>query len=168
MVATTKVALGASTLNRKWFVDLDVSTTSTPSWIALAGMTEVKPTVEGSMQNDADFDGEGWGSEMNSMNKWAVEGKVRRGVLPGSQPPVYDPGQEVLRLAADETGLGNVVHCRWYEMEPDGPRVEAYEGVASVTWSEDGGGVEALSIVSFKLSGRGKRNKITHPATSGS
>lgn len=164
MAATTKVPLGASTLNRKWYVDIDTSTTGTASWIALAGITEVQVGVEGSLQSDSDFDGEGWGSQMNSLNSWSVNGKVRRGVLPGSDPAVYDPGQEVLRLAAAETGLGNVVHIRFYEMEPDGPRVEAYEGFAAVTWSEDGGGVEALSMVSFTLTGRGKRSSITHPA----
>lgn len=167
MVGTVpdKTPLGASTTNRKWNVDLDVSATETAEWVALCGITEFTPGVEGSLQDDSDFDGEGWGSEVNSLNKWSNTGKLRRGVQPGSEPPVYDEGQEVLRLAAAETGLANVVHCRWYEMEPEGPRVEAYEGYAAVTWSEDGGGVEALSFVSFTLTGRGKRNPITHPAT---
>ncbi|WNM65422.1 major tail protein [Microbacterium phage Phonegingi] len=167
MAATTKVPLGASTTNRKWYVDLDNSATGTPSWLALAGITELTPGVEGSLQDDSDFDGEGWGSQVNTMNAWTLEGKVRRGVLPGSTPPVYDPAQEILRLAAAETGLANVVHVRWYEMEPEGPRVEAYEGYAAVTWSEDGGGVDAISIVSFTLTGRGKRTVITHPADAG-
>ncbi len=165
MAATTKVPLGASTTNRKWYVDLDTSATSTPSWAALAGITELTPGVEGSLQDDSDFDGEGWGSQVNTLNAWTVEGKVRRGVMAGSTPPVYDPAQEILRLAAAETGVDNVVHVRWYEMEPGGPRVEAYEGYAAVTWSEDGGGVDAISIVSFTLTGRGKRESITHPAS---
>lgn len=164
MAATARSPLGASTTNRKWYVDIDSSTTGTASWIALAGITELTPGVEGSLQNDGDFDGEGWGSQVNTLNAWTLEGKVRRGIMPGSTPPVYDPGQEILRLAAAETGIGNVVHVRWYEMEPDGPRVEAYEGYAAVSWSEDGGGVEALSMVSFTLTGRGKRETITHPA----
>lgn len=167
MAATTKTPLGASTTNRKWYVDIDNSATETPAWIALAGITELTPGVEGSLQDDSDFDGEGWGSQVNTLNAWTLEGKVRRGVMPGATPPVYDPAQEILRLAAAETGLANVVHVRWYEMEPDGPRVEAYEGYAAVTWSEDGGGVDAISIVSFTLTGRGKRAAITHPASSG-
>ena len=166
MSATTKVPLGASTTNRKWYVDIDNSATGVPTWIALAGITELTPGgVEGSLQDDSDFDGEGWGSQVNTLNAWTIEGKLRRGVMAGSTPPVYDPAQEVLRLAGAETGLANVVHVRWYEMEPDGPRVEAYEGYAAVTWSEDGGGVDAISIVSFTLTGRGKRAPIAHPAT---
>lgn len=164
MAATVRSPLGASTTNRKWYVDIDSSATSTPAWVALSGVTELTPGVEGSLQNDGDFDGEGWGSQVNTLNAWTLEGKVRRGIMPGSTPPVYDPGQEILRLAAAETGIANVVHVRWYEMEPDGPRVEAYEGYAAVQWSEDGGGVEALSMVSFTLTGRGKREAITHPA----
>jgi hypothetical protein len=165
MTATTKTALGPSTLNRKWFVDLNTGDDTTPVWIPLLGMTEVKPVVEGSMQDDSDFDGGGWGSNMNSLNRWKVEGKFRRAPQPGSTPPVYDPGQEVLREAGGSTGIENVVHCRWYEMEPNGPRVEAYDGFAAVTYTEDGGGVEALSFVSFVLDGRGARNDIPHPAT---
>ena len=167
MTATTKVPLGASTTNRKWYVDIDNSATETPTWIGLAGVTELTTGVEGSLQSDSDFDGEGWGSQVNTLNAWTIEGKCRRGVMAGSTPPVYDPAQEILLLAGAETGLANVVHVRWYEMEPDGPRVEAYEGYAAVTWSEDGGGVDAISIASFTLTGRGKRSAIAHPAAAG-
>lgn len=165
MAVEERTPLGASTTTRKWWVDIDASATETPDWVGLAGITEFQPTVEGSLQNDSDFDGGGWGSDANTLNKWKANGKVRRGVQPGSNPPVYDPGQEILREAGSETGLANVVHVRFYEMEPEGPRVEAYEGFAAVTWSEDGGGVEALSFASFTLNGRGKRNAIVHPAT---
>lgn len=160
MPATNKVPLGASTLVRKWF--LDVSTDEGTTWIGVFGMTEFKPGIEGSMQDDSDFDGEGWLSEVNSANRWKNEGKVRRGTL-ASDSTAYDPGQEVLREAGAQTGVANVVLCRWYEMEPEGPRVEAYQGNAAVSWSPDGGNVEALDIVSFTLSGRGKREAIPHP-----
>lgn len=164
MPATTKAPLGATTTNRKWYLDVDASATDTPSWIGVFGITEFTPNVEGSLQDDSDFDGEGWGSQTNTLNNWSNEGKFKRGVKkPVTDPPVYDPGQEILRLAAAQTGVGNTVHCRWYEMEPNGPRVEAYEGYAAVTYSEDGGGVDALSIASFTLTGQGKRLTIAHP-----
>lgn len=166
MTATEKAPLGATTTNRKWYLDVNTGTAASPVWTGVFGITEFQPKVEGSLQDDSDFDGEGWKSQVNTANAWSNEGKVKRGIAPGvATPPVYDPGQEHLRLKAAQTGVANVAHCRWYEMEPNGPRVEAYEGHAAVTWAEDGGNMEALSFASFVLAGRGKRIEIEHPAT---
>lgn len=66
-------------------------------------------------------------------------------------------------MAAAQVGLDNVVQVRWYEMEPNGPRVEAYSGDAAVQWSPDGGNMEALSTASVTLAGRGTRVVETHP-----
>ena len=164
MTATTKAPLGATTTNRKWYLDVNTGTKAAPVWTGVFGITEFTPKIEGSLQSDADFDGEGWGSEVNTLNKWSNEGKVKRAAT-AAEPTAYDPGQEKLRLAAGKTGVANVVECRWYEMEDGGPRVEAYSGDAAVTWTEDGGGVEALSFASFVLTGRGKRVEIEHPDT---
>lgn len=161
MPGTTKVPLGAATTNRKWYLDIE-SDAETPAYIGVFGMTEFKDVLEGSLQDDSDFDGEGWLSETNTANRWKIEGKCIRKTL-ASDPTEYDPGQERIRLAASKTGVENVVKVRWYEMEPGGPRVEAYEGLAAVTWSPDGGNTEAVSTASFVLSGRGRRNVITHP-----
>lgn len=158
MAATTKVPLGASTTNRKWYLDVKVG----EEWVGVFGITEFKDVLEGSLQDDSDFDSS-WLSETNTANRWKIEGKVARKTLE-SDPTAYDPGQERIRLAAEKTGVENVVPCRWYEMEPGGPRVESYEGKAAVTWSPDGGSTEATSTASFVLSGRGPRNSVTHPS----
>lgn len=160
MAATTKVPLGAATTNRKWF--LDVQGEDADTWLGIFGMTEFKDVLEASMQDDSDMDGGGWLSEVNTANRWKIEGKVIRKTLE-SAPTQYDPGQEKLRLAAAQTGVANVVRIRWYEMEPGGPRVEAYAGFAAVSWSPDGGNTEAVSTVSIVLSGRGRREVIAHP-----
>lgn len=165
MPATTKAPLGPTTTTRKWYLDVDTTPDEvTPTWVGVFGITEFKPTLEGSLQDDSDFDSNGWKSETNTANKWGVEGKLKRGTKPGVTPPVYDDGQEVLRLAAQQTGIANSVHVRFYEMEPNGPRVEAYEGRAAVTYTEEGGNMESLSMASFVLSGQGERDNITHPA----
>lgn len=163
MAATTKEPLGATTTNGKWYLDVNTGTESTPVWTGVFGVTEFKPTVESTSQDDSDFDSEGWGSDTVTQRKWKNEAKVKRAVKDGSTPPVYDPGQEVLRLAGAATGAGNVVDCRWYEMEPDGPRVEAYRGKCAVTWVEDGGAASALATATVTMMGRGKRESITHP-----
>lgn len=160
--ATTKVPLGPTTTNRKWQCDIDTGTVSVPAWTGVFGITEFGPTVEGSLQDDSDFDGGGWKSQVNTANQWAIDLKVKRAVKVLT-PTSYDTGQEVLRVAGALTGVSNSVRVRWYEMEPNGPRVEAYSGTAAVTWTEDGGNMEALSFASITLTGQGIRNIITHP-----
>lgn len=161
--ATSKVPLGASTTNRKWYLDVDIASTSTPEWIGVFGIQEFKQSVDGTLQDDSDFDGEGWKSQTTTANAFAIETKVKRAVT-AALATAYDPGQEKLRAASALTGIGNRVHVRWYEMEPNGPRVEAYEGYVTVSWSDDGGGMDALSTVTVTLTGQGKRLSITHPA----
>jgi len=163
MSATVKTPLGATTTNRKWYCDVNTGDDTMPDWVGVFGITEFKPTVEGTTQDDSDFDGEGWKSETTTANAWKNEGKVKRAQQEGVTPPVYDPGQELIRAASTKTGVDNVLEFRWYEMQPSGPRVEAYQGRAAVAYSEEGGGVDALSMASFTLTGRGKRSEITHP-----
>lgn len=161
--AITRQPLSASTTNRKWFCDVDASESGAaePSFIGVFGITEFKDLIEGSMQEDSDFSS-AWKSEVNTANRWKLELKIRR-APDADSPTTYDPGQEVLRLAARKTGLQNVVKVRWYEMEPGGPRVEAYEGFAAVSYSPDGGNMEATSTASIVLSGRGEPVEIAHP-----
>jgi hypothetical protein len=160
-----RVPLGAPTVNRKWWLDIDTSATATPSWIGVFGVQECKLANSATTQDDGDFDSGGYGSTAVTGLAWGGTVKVVRKVT-AADPTTYDPGQEALRLAADEfEGETGVVHVRWYEMTPNGPRVEAYEGYAVVQWEEDGGNQTALDTVTVTLSGRGKRTAITHPAS---
>lgn len=162
MTVPTRTPLGASTLNRKWYLDINTGTTEAPSWVGVFGLLEFKPNIEPTLQDDSDFDSEGYKSQNVTALAWALEFKVGRKTIEGS-PTAYDPGQEALRLASEEMGENNKVHVRWYEMTPDGPRAEAYEGFAAVSWTPDGGGMDANDSASVALTGKGKRNAITHP-----
>jgi len=162
MPVTTKAPLGATTTNRKWYLDVNTGSAVLPVWVGVFGITSFTPTVNGNMQDDSDFDSEGWGSQTNTQNAWENAGTVRRGVTT-SDPTAYDPGQELLRAAGGNTGVANSVPIRWYEMEPSGPRVESYEGDAAVSWTEDGGDTTALSTASFVLAGQGARKQVAHP-----
>lgn len=162
-----RTPLGASTTTRKWWLDVRPGITAsgqTPgSFVGVFGIGEMKPKqAEPTEQNDSDYDGEGYTSSTVTALTHGVEGKLHRKTL-ASDPTAYDPGQELLRLAALEMGALNRVEYRLYEMEPGGPRVEAYQGFASVTWSPDGGGMDALDTVSFALKGQGRLFAITHP-----
>ncbi|WP_447643167.1 phage tail tube protein [Nocardioides zeae] len=160
--AIEREPLGFATLNRKWYVDVDTSATSTPSWAGVFGIGEFKANIEPTLQADSDYDSEGYLSETITALKWSLDFKVTRKTQV-SDPEAYDPGQEALRLASESMGPDAVVRVRWYEMTPGGPRVEAYEGLAVVSWTPDGGDVTALDRVSVRVIGRGKRIPIAHP-----
>jgi hypothetical protein len=155
-----RTPLGTTTLNRKWYCDLSDDDGTT--WIPLMGLTEFQPSTEGTLQDDSDFDSEGYRSQNKTASAWSITGTVRRAPLTGT-PTSYDPGQELLRLKDDEMGVANSITVRWYEMEEGGPRVEAYQGRAAVSWNPNGGAMDANSTVGFVLTGQGRRNAITHP-----
>lgn len=165
MPYTPTVALGASTLNKKWHVEVNAGTTEVPIWKRLRGQQEFKDLLTPTTQDSSDFDAEGWKSSTVTALEWGVEGKVFRKVRP-DDAAAYDEAQETIRLAASQTGLGNTVEIRFWEYNgPNGPLVEAYQGFVSVSWEPDGGAMDALSVVSVKLMGQGPRVPITHPAT---
>jgi hypothetical protein len=164
MPATTKVPLGASTTVRKWYLDVNTGTFASPTWVGVFGMTEFKPGIEPTLQDDSDMDSGGYKSQTKTAESWALECKVARKVTAASST-AYDPGQEVLRLKSIGTfGPANSVDIRYYEMEPSGPRIEAYRGNAAVTWSPDGGAMDDTDKVSVTLTGQGKLTPITHPS----
>ena len=162
MPATTKVPLGASTLNRKWYLDVNTGTHAAPTWIGVFGVEDLKPDFTPIVQPDDDYDSEGYKSSTVTAVAWGLTLKLARKVQ-ASSATTYDPGQEVLRAASPHMGAANRVEVRWYEMEPSGPRVEAYQGYAAVSWSDDGGAMDANSTVSVVLTGQGARTSITHP-----
>lgn len=156
-----RVQLGAATLNRKYW--LDVRLPGTTDWTGVFGIQELKnkPSVA-TTQDTSDFDGKGYKSSVVTALEHGVELKVSRKTQ-ADTPTAYDPGQEILRAAAKRMGLGNRVEFRIYEMEPEGPRVEAEQGFASVTWDPDGGGMDATDSVAVVLNGQGERRDIPHP-----
>jgi len=160
-----RVPLGGSTTNKKWYLDVDTaSSNSSPLWTGVFGITDLTPGgIDANLEDDSDFDSGGYGSQTKTAENWNVDLTVARKVQQ-SAPTAYDPGQEFLRTKSFGTfGAANSVHLRWYEMEPNGPRIEAYEGWAAVVWSPDGGAFSALSTVSVTLTGQGKLKLIAHP-----
>lgn len=162
MTVPARTPLGASTVNRKWYLDINTGTFAVPVWTGVHGITEFQPNLEPTLQDDSDFDSGGDKSQTVTARAWSCAIKLARKVTVASAT-AYDAGQEAIRLASEEIGVENSVDVRFYEMEPGGPRVEAYRGQAAVSWTPDGGGMDALSVVSVTLSGQGKRTAITHP-----
>jgi hypothetical protein len=169
MTVSNRTPLGSTQLARDYWLDVNIGTTVSPSWIGVFGLMEFNPNQTPTTQDSSDFDSAGYGDEDVTAIKWGLSGKLKRGVQ-AADATQYDPGQEVLRLAANQLGNGNRVEVRWYEMPggsigASGPHVEAYQGFVNVQWNPDGGAQDALRTVSFTLGGKGKRNSITHPQT---
>lgn len=166
MPVTTRTALGASTTNRQWYLDVDTSgIVGSPSWVPVMGLMEFQPSMDPNLEDDSDFDSGGYQSQTKTAEAWAIDGKLAR-KLTVADPTMYDPGQEFLRAKAiGQMGQANQAHIRYYEMTAGGPRAEAYEGYAAVTWSPDGGAMTALNTVSLKLTGQGRLLPVTHPAS---
>lgn len=162
MPATTKVPLGAVTYVHKWYIDVNTGAYGAPTWTGIFGITDFKPAVDPTTKDDSDFDSVGWGSDVVSSRKWKNELKLVRKAQDAA-PTAYDPGQEALRAASLLLGSGNRVDIRWYEMTGGGPKVEAYRGYASVTWTPEGGPVDEIEKVACTLNGSGAMTAITHP-----
>lgn len=164
--APTRTPLGAATLNRNTYVDVaEVPATSggTVTWLPLMGITEFKPKYgEQTTQDSSDFDGGGYKDEDVTALAWGGEGKLVRKTL-ASDPTKYDPGQELVRKRSEQQGLGARFMVRMYEMEPNGPRVEAATGYATASSDFDGGGMDALKAASFTIRGKGAPTSRVHP-----
>jgi hypothetical protein len=164
-----RVALGATTLARKWAMDVDTNYGISPValWVGVFGMTEFTPTGAPGLQADSDYDSGGYTSSTATTQEWGVTATLRRGVI-GVTPTQYDPGQEYLRLKSRNMGPANSAHIRYYELNgATGPKVEAYEGICAVAYSNNGGGMDALSTAGLTLTGQGFLLPITHPDTGG-
>jgi hypothetical protein len=164
-----RVALGATTLARKWAMDVDTNygISSAALWVGVFGMTEFTPTGAPGLQADSDYDSGGYTSSTATTQEWGVTATLRRGVI-GVTPTQYDPGQEYLRLKSKNMGPANSAHIRYYELNgPTGPKVEAYEGICAVAYSNNGGGMDALSTAGLTLTGQGALLPVTHPDSGG-
>jgi hypothetical protein len=138
----------ATGLARKYA--LDISPDGGTTWTRVRGVTDFKPAIAATMQDDSDYDSNGWGSDVKTMLKWSLVTKIKRGL--GLITGIYDPGQELIRAAHDQFGSAGVVQARWYE-----------RGTSAGDWSPDGGNTSALSTVTVTLTGTGARTPITNP-----
>jgi hypothetical protein len=150
-----------STLARKYRLDVSTGTDATsgaPIWTQVRGVSEFTPTVDTTLEDDSDYDSDGWASQTKTQLAWMLEMTVKRKVT--LDTAAYDPGQEALRVAAESFGADGVVHVRWYDRD-GGP--ESYEGYAEVSWNPSGGSPTALSEVGVTLTGKGARESVANP-----
>lgn len=163
MAVSARVPLGASTTQRKWYVDVNTGTSGSPVWVGVHGITEFQASHEAGLEDDSDFDSEGYGSSTKTAERWSIVMTIARKVTV-ADATAYDAGQEFLRAKGIGTiGPANSAEVRWYEMEEDGPREEAYQGTGAVSWEPQGGAMSALSLASLTVTGQGRLTQIAHP-----
>lgn len=153
-VVTTPVQ--TTSLAKKW--KFQASSDEGATYIDVKGLTNFQPALDQTTQDDSDYDSGDWGSDVVTQLKWSLVASVDRKTTSGY---TEDPGQTILRLAADQTGADANVYVRWYDRNGG---LEAYTGVGSVKWSEKGGGTADKSSVDITVMGRGARVTIENPA----
>jgi len=156
--------LAATTVNRKWILEVDTGTGS-PTWTYVEGVTNFQPvTDDANWVDDSDFASGGFQSQTKTSAAWSATCTVRRAAQV-DDPSAYGVGQEFLRTHAEgKFGPDNQVSVRFYEYDPEGGlRIQAYTGKCGVGWAEQGGEYNALSTVQVTLTGQGQLNTIDHP-----
>lgn len=152
-----------STLARKFKLEVmpGASDPATDEWTAVRGIQEFTPSKEDNLEDDSDYDSDGWTSQTRTGQSWSLEVKVaRKAQTSVTEPVIYDAGQEIIRAASDQFGIEGMVHARWYNRNGGD---EAYQGLAQAGFADDGGGVTSLSTATITLTGNGKRSKIDNP-----
>lgn len=169
MAATARVVLGADTLARKWWLDINNGTHAAPSWLPVGGVSDFKFAETKTFQPDSDYDSGGADSQAATAYAWDITCKLQRKVT-AADPTIYDPGQEKIRTTCKRsTGIANVLEARWYEENINdagaivGPKIEAYQGYITGQWAPDGGAMDALDTISVTFNGRGAYADIAHP-----
>ncbi|GAB3598642.1 hypothetical protein GCM10027586_00780 [Kineococcus gypseus] len=149
-------------LARRFRVDIDTSTTSTPDWEQFKGITALtfnpsEPTV----QDASTYDNDGWGTSEKTMQRWSLA--ITANIVKDDDDDLRDPAQEAVRAAAIAFGGAARVRVRIYDRNGE---PEAYQGVALAQYAPAGGGTDALDSATFTLSGDGRLVPITNPADS--
>lgn len=159
------MADSVSTLARKFKLEVMPGTSdpTADAWTPVRGVQEFTPAKEDNLEDDSDYDSDGWTSQTRTGQSWSLEVKVaRKATSSDTEAVIYDAGQEIVRAASDQFGTEGMVYVRWYNRNGGD---EAYQGFAQAGFADDGGGVTALSTATITLTGNGKRETITNPVT---
>lgn len=130
-----------------------------PDWQTVFGMVEFTPAVEPTIQDDSDYESDGWKGNTKTAQGWQIEAKLSHKYNPTTNE--YLPTHVALEDASEAFGADSYVHVRYYRRSGRG---SGREGRALVTWAPDGGDHEQLDRVTVTLTGDGPLTKIANPA----
>ncbi|MCF2531751.1 phage tail tube protein [Yinghuangia soli] len=149
-----------ATLAREWAIDFNMAAAGvTPKdYLSVRAVRNMVPKVTPTMQDDSDYENEGWTSQAKTMLGWEITLTISRKV--GRVSGQYPRSVERLRACATQFGGDGLADVRWYKRRPGD---EAYQGVAHVNWDPQGGEAANLDEVQCILTGNGKRTEIMNP-----
>ncbi|RLU85886.1 hypothetical protein CTZ27_26325 [Streptomyces griseocarneus] len=160
MATPTPPAETVTALARRYRLDVDTSTTGSPSWSLLPGITELATKIEPTQQDVTTYDSEGWVEQAVTMLAWSVEVTIAHRAHPTTG--AFNATQEHLRRASWAFGRDSYVNVRFYDR--NGVVDDAYAGSALVTWEPGGGGPDEVDTIKITLTGSGPLRPITNPA----
>lgn len=164
MAVPTFPTLTASTLVRKWVIEVNTGTVASPIWkmIGAVNNNQFNPDSP-NLEDDSDMQSGGAGSQTKTAGNASAQLTILRKVK--SDGVSYDDAQEFVKgKSINVYGTANTVQLRISEFTPGGgPRVDAYMGFFAVGWEYQGGGNTALDTVQLTFSGQGACAAITHP-----
>src|SRR5690606_26497181 len=146
-------------LTRGYRLELNMGDSETPVWQTVFGMVEFTPAVEPTIQDDSDYESDGWKGNTKTAQGWPVEAKPSHRCSP--VPNDCLPTHAALEDASEAFGADSYVHIRYYRRSGRG---SGREGRALVTWAPDGGDHEQLDRVTVTLTGDGPLTQIENPA----
>ncbi|MEU7163141.1 hypothetical protein AB0A70_00575 [Streptomyces morookaense] len=158
MATPTPPAETVTALARRYRLEVDTSTTGTPSWALLPGITEFTVKVDPTQQEVTTYDAEGWVEQAVTMLAWSIETTIAHRAHPTTGQ--FNPTQEYLRKTSLSFGRDSYAHIRYYDRTGAD---DAYEGVALVTWEPDGGGPDEVDTIKVTLTGSGPLHAIANP-----
>lgn len=166
MSAPVIPVLDASTINRKWVLEVNTGTTLAPVWTPCGGLKNFAPTTDdANLEDDGRFSDGGYSRMNKTGTGWNASATFSRAPLV-SDGTAYDVGQEFLRSKGEgKLGSAAQVGVRFYEFDATAgtPRVQAYSGTAIVQWNEPGGERTGLAEATVTLTGQGALLAISHP-----
>jgi hypothetical protein len=128
--------------------------TEPTEYVKVRGITEFTPPVpEKNLEDDGDFDGGDWGSQIATGISYTIEGTIK---LPRGGYAA-DSGQEIIRSAGRGTLEDGFVHWRAYDKVSGA----GHKGIADASTSPNGGPKTDLKTEGFTLTGRGALEDYT-------
>jgi hypothetical protein len=168
MASIAPLVLGAETYQRKWRVDINDTgsggTYAAPIWIPFSGIKSLNYSDNPELGENSDYASGGRKSQTLRALGNTVEITCRR-AKDGSTPTIYNPAQELARIAAGT--IGATIDARCYEVNSGGPNVIAWRSNYVVTWEPAGGEQHEPDEVAVTLTEAGLYTAITHPDAAG-
>lgn len=145
-------------LARRYRLEVNTGTDVAPVWTIVRGINSFIPKIESNLENDTDFDSDGWESQIKTSQSWSLE--VELFSKQGINSKESDEGYLALEAKSDKLGGEAIVQVRWYDRNGG---EDGYTGYASLTWDPAGGTYKDLDTVKVMLAGVGKRERFANP-----